>query len=87
MYALGNLPKPVLRPDLRKLDDLHGKIFWDFLFVKLTGDYLAQLSLDNARMRVLFAQNFDAEYVRILNVYSSTRYRNGRARPRCHVTI
>jgi len=26
-YALGNLPKAVLRFDLRKLDDYRGKIF------------------------------------------------------------
>ena len=66
---MGNLPKPVLRPDLRKLDDLRGKIFRDFSFVKLTRDYLAQLRRDNTRMRVLFARNVDAEYVRIPNVY------------------
>ena len=33
-YALGNLPKPVLRPDFHKLDDLCGEIFQNFLFAK-----------------------------------------------------
>ena len=47
-------PKPVLRLDLRKLDDLRGKILRNFLFVKLTRNNFTQLSGDT-RMRIVFA--------------------------------
>ena len=33
-YALGNVPKPVLRPDFHKLNDLCGEIFQNFSFAK-----------------------------------------------------
>lgn len=42
MHPLGNLPRPVLRPDLRKLDDLRGKYSGTF-FVKLTQNDWTQL--------------------------------------------
>ena len=47
MYTLCNLPKLVLRLNLRKLDYLRGKIFWNFSFVELTWDDLTQLGRNN----------------------------------------
>ena len=67
MYTLCNLPKLVLRLNLRKLDYLHSKIFWNFSFVELTWDDLTQLGRDNARKGIFFARNVDAEYIHILD--------------------
>jgi hypothetical protein len=41
--------------DLRKLNDLCGKIFRNLSFVELTSNNLTQLSRDNTWMQVLFA--------------------------------
>ena len=68
-HALGNFPKPVLRLDLGKLDDLRSEVLGNFSFVKLARNYVTQLGRNYARMGVLFSRDVDSEYIRILNAY------------------
>ena len=63
-----NLPKSVLRLNLRKLDYLRSKIFWNFSFVELTRDDLTQLGRDNTQKGIFFARNVDAKYIHILDM-------------------
>jgi hypothetical protein len=64
-HALGDLPKPVLRLDLCKVDDLRGKIFGNLSLVKLSRNDLTQFCRDNAWVRVVFARDVDTEYIGI----------------------
>jgi hypothetical protein len=63
MYALRNHPKPVLRLDLSKIDDLRGKVFGNLLFVQLTRNDFTQLGRDNTRMRVFLARDVNTEHI------------------------
>ena len=69
MYALGNFVKAVLRLDFRKLDDFRSKILWYFSFVKLTRNNVTQFCGDNARMRIVFARDVNAEHISISDPY------------------